>query len=85
MEEAWNIKIGYVRLSPPCRYSSRISVVAVDFYDVVQQYNTKSKQSIPDHAIQQIFLNLKQIHQLSENILQELQQRMDTWYVMQVT
>ena len=60
-------------------YSSRIKVVAVDFYEVVKQYNLKSKQCIPEAATQQIFLNIIQIHQLSENILLELQARMDKW------
>ena len=69
----------YVLCAVTCSYSTRIKVVAVDFYDVVVQYNTKSKQSIAESAMQQIFLNLKQIHQLSENILHELQERMDTW------
>ena len=53
----------------------------MEFYEVVREYNSKSKQSIPESAVQQIFLNLQQIHQLSENILQDLQERMDTWYV----
>jgi len=62
-----------------CRYSGRVKVVAVDFYEIVLAFNQKCKQPIPEVALSQIFLNIRPIYSLSENILQELQQRFDAW------
>lgn len=52
-------------------------MIAVDFYNAVELYN--QKKHIPDSAIQLIFINVKQIYQLNENILQEIQTRMENW------
>ena len=60
-------------------YVERIKCIAVDFHDAVSEFNVKNKQAIPVGAVQQIFLNIQQIYQLNERILQELQQRMDSW------
>jgi len=54
--------------------------IAVDFHGIVAEFNVKNKQAIPQTVVQQIFLNIQQIHTLNENILHELQQRMDSWY-----
>lgn len=52
------------------------------FYKAVDDFNTRNKQVIPHSDVQLMFLNIRQIHQLNQNILQELQTRMDNWYVM---
>ena len=56
-----------------------IQCLLVDFYDLVTEFSVKDKQAISVSAVQQIFLNIQHIHQLNERILQELQQRMDSW------
>ena len=61
---------------------SRLELIAVTFYNQVDDFNTKNKQVIPPSDVQQMFLNIRQIHQLNQNILQELQTRMANWYVM---
>ena len=66
-------------LAHPPRYSGRIKVVAVEFYDMVLEFNKKSKQGVSEAALSQIFLNIRPIYSLSENILQDLQQRFDAW------
>ncbi len=52
----------------------------MDFHETVTEFNVKNKQAIPQSAVQLIFLNIQQIYQLNENILNELQERMDSWY-----
>ena len=69
-------------LSTNPSYVSRLELIAVTFYNQVDDFNTKNKQVIPPSDVQQMFLNIRQIHQLNQNILQELQTRMANWYVM---
>jgi len=60
-------------------YVSRLKLIAVNFYQAVQDFNARSKHVMPHSDVQLMFLNIRQIHQLNENILQELQTRMDNW------
>lgn len=54
-------------------------MVAVDFSKMVEEFNKKARQGIPDSAVKQMFLNIEQIYTLSVKLLQELQARMDSW------
>lgn len=75
MPGRYNVRLSHLC----CSYVERIKCIAVDFFELVTEFNVKHKQAIPQSAVQLIFLNIQPIYQLNENILTELQQRMDTW------
>ena len=60
-------------------YVGRIKLIAEDFYNVVKPFSEKSKGSVTDTEVMQIFLNIQQIHRLNQTILQSLETRIDSW------
>ena len=68
-----------LELSHTHSYVSRLKLIAEDFYGVVKPYSEKSKGSVTDAEVMQIFLNIQQIHQLNQTILQSLEKRIDSW------
>ena len=63
-------------------YVSHLKLIAEDFYGVVKPYAEKGKGSVTDADVTQIFLNIQQIHQLNQTMLQSLETRIDSWWVM---
>ena len=61
------------------RYASRLKLISEDFRAAVVELNSKGKAVIPESVIPHIFLNIRQIHTLSLQILSDLQKRMDNW------
>ena len=61
------------------RYASRLKLISEDFRAAVAELNSKGKAVIPESVISHIFLNIRQIHTLSLQILSDLQKRMDNW------
>lgn len=60
-------------------YASRLKLITEDFRAAVAELNSKGKAVIPENVIPHIFLNIRQIHTLSQQILSDLQKRMDKW------
>lgn len=62
-----------------CSYASRLKLISEDFRAAIVELNSKGKAVIPENVIPHIFLNIRQIHTLSQQILSDLQKRMDNW------
>ena len=62
-----------------CSYASRLKLISEDFRATIVELNSKGKAVIPENVIPHIFLNIRQIHTLSLQILSDLQKRMDNW------
>ena len=60
-------------------YASRLKLISEDFRAAIAELNSKGKAVIPENVISHIFLNIRQIHKLSLQILSDLQKRMDNW------
>lgn len=60
-------------------YASRLKLISEDFRAAIVELNSKGKAVIPENVIPHIFLNIRQIHTLSLQILSDLQKRMDNW------
>ena len=62
-----------------CSYASRLKLITEDFRSAISELNSKGKTVVPDHVTSHIFLNIRQIYTLSQQILSDLQKRMDNW------
>lgn len=62
-----------------CSYASRLKLITEDFRAAIAELNSKGKAVIPENVIPHIFLNIRQIYTLSQQILSDLQKRMDNW------
>ena len=60
-------------------YASRLKLISEDFRAAITELNSKGKAVIPENVLPHIFLNIRQIHTLSLQILSDLQKRMDNW------
>ena len=60
-------------------YASRLKLITEDFRGAISELNSKGKAIVPDHVMSHIFLNIRQIYTLSQQILSDLQKRMDNW------
>ena len=60
-------------------YASRLKLISEDFRAAIVDLNSKGKAVIPENVTPHIFLNIRQIHTLSLQILSDLQKRMDNW------
>jgi len=71
----------YVNISPAPLYSyaSRLQLITEDFRAAIAELNSKGKAVIPENVVSHIFLNIRQIYTLSQQILSDLQKRMDNW------
>lgn len=62
-----------------CSYASRLKLISEEFRTAIAELNSKGKAVIPENVIPHIFLNIRQIYTLSQQILSDLQKRMDNW------
>lgn len=60
-------------------YASRLKLITEDFRAAIVELNSKGKAVIPENVVPHIFLNIRQIYTLSQQILSDLQKRMDNW------
>lgn len=60
-------------------YASRLQLITEDFRAAITELNSKGKAVIPENVVSHIFLNIRQIYTLSQQILSDLQKRMDNW------